>query len=263
MAKNAKQRQQKLAAKNARRNRRKMIKAKPVALATRIEQAAHWPIVSAKVSGDLFEQGIGPVVLVRQAVNGTTAFAHFLVDTWCLGVKDVFVNIFNRDQAAARASELSSRMGGMKNVSPEYLKKLILKSFEYSLSLGIPPAEDFAPCWKILDGIDESLCHNEFEFGKDDKPMFIAGPHDGPARIRQVMDALVQTCGTDNFDYMLPIDPAEVHHGELYDRDGNLIDLDLLANGGEFDDEYDDSDGDAFPAHFGNQIKLASRPEKK
>ncbi len=237
MAQNAKKRQQKLAARNARRSRRKMVKAKPVALATRIEQAAHWPVISARISVDLFEQGIGTALLVRQAVNGTMAFAHFLVDTWCMGVKDAYVKVLNPVEAAAWNSHISSNFDRMKPVSPEYLRKLILKSIEYSLSLGIQPATDYTFCSKILDGIDESQCRDEFAFGKDGKPMLMPGPNDSMARIRQIMESLHQSQGADNFDYIMPLDPTAVLHGEVYDRDGHPVQLKWIDDSGEIDDD--------------------------
>lgn len=59
MPKNAKQRQQKLEAKNKRRNRRKLARAKPFGPLDRIVKAARWPIVSAQIPSTIFENGIG------------------------------------------------------------------------------------------------------------------------------------------------------------------------------------------------------------
>ena len=42
---------------------------------------------------ELWLHGIGHVLLSRQLRNGDVAFACFLVNVWCLGVKDVIINV--------------------------------------------------------------------------------------------------------------------------------------------------------------------------
>ena len=37
----------------------------------------------------------------------------------------------------------------------------------------------------ILGGIDSGACTEEYEYGKDGKPLFLAGPHDSPAKLRR------------------------------------------------------------------------------
>ena len=42
---------------------------------------------------NLWKAGIGHVLLSRQLGSGEVAFAVFLVDMYCFGVKDVMINV--------------------------------------------------------------------------------------------------------------------------------------------------------------------------
>ena len=57
-------------------------------LAEQIAAAARHPVHDCWVSDDLWKQGIGYVTLSRELPYGGIAFAMFLVDRYCLGVKN-------------------------------------------------------------------------------------------------------------------------------------------------------------------------------
>jgi len=204
MNKNTRQRQAKQAAKKLRRNRRVLAKGGAENFGSKLQRAKQWPVAKAMVGDAIFEQGIGSVVLTRESPSGMTALVTVLVDAWCLGVKDGFVKIVGRETASAIASEMSRKAGPFKNVTPEYAKKLIVRSVEYGVSLGLKPASEFEHCFGLFQGIDESLCPDEFEFGQNGKPLYCAGPNDSPAFVRRVMDTLENSRGQGNFDYILP-----------------------------------------------------------
>jgi len=56
----------------------------------RLRQAEKWPVVQALVGEGLWNDGIGYLVLARQEGEGRLIFAFFLVDVYCLGVKNTF-----------------------------------------------------------------------------------------------------------------------------------------------------------------------------
>src|SRR5215204_5065735 len=53
--------------------------------------AEDWPIVEALEGESLWRDGMGYLVLSRRMPNGRLAWASFLVDVWCLGVKDAVI----------------------------------------------------------------------------------------------------------------------------------------------------------------------------
>jgi hypothetical protein len=63
----------------------------------------------------------------------------------------------------------------------------------------------------------------ELEFGKDGKPLFIAGPHDGQARCRQILATLARSCGPDGSHFFMPADRL-MSGGDLPPLDEMLAD---------------------------------------
>ena len=57
----------------------------------------------------------------------------------------------------------------------------------------------------VFGDIDSAHSTEELEFGKDGKPLFIAGPFDDPARVRRIQETLGTNAGPAGFDYMIPI----------------------------------------------------------
>src|SRR5262245_40463163 len=55
-----------------------------------LANATHWPVVEALVPEDLWHSGLGQVILARQHPDGRIACGGFLVDVFCLGVKNAF-----------------------------------------------------------------------------------------------------------------------------------------------------------------------------
>ncbi len=59
--------------------------------ARQIGDASRAPVGTCVMSERLFDDGIGWVVLARTLPSGQVGASFFLVDAWCLGVKDAFV----------------------------------------------------------------------------------------------------------------------------------------------------------------------------
>ena len=56
----------------------------------RLRHAAKWPVVQAFASADLWKSGLGSMAIARQESEDGLVFAVFLVDVFCLGVKNAF-----------------------------------------------------------------------------------------------------------------------------------------------------------------------------
>lgn len=57
-----------------------------------IRQARNYPIEGCWVLKNWRSAGISPIAVARRQPNGNVVFGNFLVDYWCLGVKNVFCN---------------------------------------------------------------------------------------------------------------------------------------------------------------------------
>jgi hypothetical protein len=154
-----------------------------------------WPIVSTMVPSTLWEHGIGNLFIARRAPDGSLVVGCFLLDVFCLGVKNALWQL-TTDGAYQESLERASQSGGnMKPVKQEYFAKLIFDGVQYAESIGLAPHADYRNVKVLLGGIDTSLCDTEFEFGKDGRPLFISGPNDTPAQERLIMQRMREAKG--------------------------------------------------------------------
>jgi hypothetical protein len=211
MASNPRKRQKKLERRAAKRKEKKhlQVREQHAGLPDRISAAAKYPILDTRITEDVWTQGMGWVLLSRLLPNGSVAAVVFLVDRYCLGVKNVIVEIMGR---FTYDSKLLRQMLGRfesEEVAPAKVRKFIEDAVAYAQKLGFSPHPDYQTAKLIFGDIDASACHETFEFGKDGKPFFISGPSDTPARSRQIYNTLLRSCGPGNFDYLLQVGPDE------------------------------------------------------
>jgi hypothetical protein len=206
MATDPRKRQKKLERRTAKRKDKKhqFVKKQEVGLAERLTTAAKHPVLDSRVSEDFWDKGIGQVMLSRQLPDGSVAVGVFLVDRYCLGVKDAFANIVG---AFTYESKFVREMGtrfSWRDVSPATVRKLVDEAIAYAAGFGISPHPDYHKVKPILNGIDASESTETFEWGQGGKPFFVAGPHDTPERCRQIMALLTHSRGPDGFHYIMP-----------------------------------------------------------
>jgi hypothetical protein len=197
----AAQRQRKLAAKVARRKavvaENKKLEVASASLVGRIRVASKGPIVRCVMPSTLFEIGIGNVIVARALPSGLLGCAYFLVDVFCLGIKDVFYAEVGENELRSRLVELSDAQMFV-DVEPARARKLIRDAGAYAGGLGLPAAKDTPVIEAIFGEVDASACTETFTFGKDGKPVFVSGPSDTPARIRTITQTLERNRGTDD-----------------------------------------------------------------
>lgn len=225
MAIDPRKRQKKLERRNAKQKakKREMARRNPQGLAGRVEQAAAWPILHCCTIAELWSEGIGNVLVSRQRAGGDVAAAMFLVDVFCLGVKDAYVNFGTRSHYFDNLYGKLLARYKLVLLRPECARKLVEGAVRYASDLGLAPHPDYRAARQIFGEIDAAACGEEFVYGKDGKPFFVNGPNDSPARCRQIIDALTEHCGPGGFHYLTMIGHAE-SGVELYDSD----DLELL-----------------------------------
>lgn len=153
-------------------------------------------------SADLFEVGIGYVVVCRYKADGLAEAGFFLLDVFCLGVKDAGYQQF-ADRAELREELLDPLFEGREPItlSAPTGRKLIEDAAAYARRLGFPPAADFKKASRVFGGITAAECREEFVFGDDGRPHFIPGPSDSSARIDAILRALNRSCGPGGFAF--------------------------------------------------------------
>jgi hypothetical protein len=184
-----------------------LAKEKHAGLAERLTSAAKSPVLHSWVTTDLWDEGIGWVCLSREMPNSLVAFAVFLVDRYCLGVKDAFADIAGRFTYDSKIVRKMRSDFESENLEPAAVRKLIEGAVAYARSLGLHPHPDYQKAKHIFGDINAAECTDEFEFGKDGKPYFIPGPDDTPERCQQILKTLEESCGPSGFEYSLPVSP--------------------------------------------------------
>jgi hypothetical protein len=237
MARSEHKRQQKLIKKQRRTNDLKKQRNIKLNVSNReiILAAVRAPWVGCYVSG---EAGMHSVFAIRQTRSGPVA-SVFLVDCYCLGIKDSFF-IRNFDLEAFR-----DRKGDRETekVTPEHALKLIQDAIAYARGIGFEPSAETDVCKLIFGNANAAECTTEFVFGKDGKPLYMSGPHDSREKQLRIMQTLTQL-GVGNFHFVLGIDALSESDDHL-DYDGDELD----------EDDYDDENTSEF-MHEGDSKNL-------
>ncbi|MBS1787828.1 MAG: hypothetical protein JST85_08905 [Acidobacteria bacterium] len=187
---------------------------------------------------EIFNAGIGQVIVGRATGKGLVAAGIFLVDIFCLGVKNAFPMLQPRAmyENAIAQMDLNSPLV---QIEPACAKKLIEGAIVYARDLGFEPHEDYRAARKVLQDIDAALCQEQFTFGKDGKPFFMSGPNDSPQRSRQIIETLERRCGAGGYHYLVGLGPDTQLMGIYDDSDEDFYD----------DDEEDGDVIDIVPEH--------------
>jgi hypothetical protein len=232
MAADPRKRQKKLERRNAKRQEKKhkIVRAHSGGLADRVSAAARYPVLHAWVPEALETQGIGSLLFSRELPDGSVAVAVFLVDRWCLGVKDAFFDILARSEYESKFVRKLRGEYPSRDVSPAYLRKLIEDAVAYAGNLGFAPHPDYHKAKLLFGDVDASECTEQFEFGQNGKPFYFAGPHDSPQRSQRIIALLSSKCGPSGFDCAVPFaapPPGLLDYGPLSaDEDADLLDFD-------------------------------------
>jgi len=148
--------------------------------------------------------GLG-LVFVARVVSNRFQVCTYLVDYWCLGVKDVIgPRQYDRTKYGAFLQNVYRNYDeGYAEITLQQAQDIVLGAVAYAASLGLPPHADFAA---TREHLGEWSGQTDIEFGRDGKPFFIAGPYDNA---NVIVRTLEQKLGANNFDYMFPVDGLE------------------------------------------------------
>lgn len=222
---------------------------KPTALAERLAAAAKYPVLHCWASAELWTQGLGWVCLARELPGSSVAFGVFLVDRYCLGVKNAIADIAGRFTYESRIVRKLQSQFATRNLSPAAARKRVEGSVAYAAALGLHPHSDYHKAKLVFGDVDPGECTEEFEFGKDGKPYFIAGPNDTPERCRLILHTLERVCGPDGFLYTIPLMDSRILPESMRRNDVRVIGPDKTGAirdfSVDFSDEPDPSDPSA------------------
>lgn len=140
------------------------------------------------------EDGLSVCIITRRMPSGQFAYASFLVDTDCLGVKDAFYDYRVTDETVEELIDAYDL--DFEEVDYIYFHNFVLGAVAYAEELDIEPAREFEIAEYILDEDSDDIPLMEFEYGRDGKPCLQIGP-DG--KERKYLGVLYDKLGSDGF----------------------------------------------------------------
>ncbi len=152
-------------------------------LTARVLRAAQAPIQHCLIPETLFDRGIGTVILARGISTYHLTLGIFLVDTWCLGIKDTCFRPMDAEAFETIIAQLDDT-SPMASVDPSYARKLLRDAAAWAASIGFAPHRDFAAIERLFGDVKADACDATFQFGREGRPLYVQGPGGSPAQVR-------------------------------------------------------------------------------
>ncbi len=198
------------------------------------QNARKLPIHECWVNSDWEESGSATVCISRMHTNGNVTYAMYLVDLYCLGVKESFFD-FNVPISEYREfiDDVNCNLGIVK-IDYVLAHNIVFAAKEYADELGFTPHKSFTSVSQyLLEEDTEEVELMDIPCGCDGKPMLIKTKDTSNAEAQSVVAQLDRAVGKGNYNILdveedLDEDDYEEEeddHQELMDE-YNLLPLD-------------------------------------
>jgi hypothetical protein len=139
--------------------------------------------------------GIALVLVARGRRHDRVSVCGYLVDTFCLGVKNVIgpEPMHRRDLASFVRTYFMAFPAPALRAPIDLAQHLVHGAVAFAAGLGLEPHPDFAG---VRGHLGELSAPCAITFGREGRPLYVAGPHDDPIA---VMETLMATVGSDGF----------------------------------------------------------------
>ena len=166
-----------------------------------ILEARNYPIHECLVGPTWRENGLCHVLLSRVQPDGNLVAGVYLVDIFCLGLKNTFAHAnLSRSGYESRLRDPLRERQGLEASPVELAHTLIYGAIDFARQFGFQPHRDFKLSSHILEERGRLALRGDVEFGRDGKPFYISGPHDD---VRTILRQLEAFAGEGNFDFMV------------------------------------------------------------
>ena len=209
MHKSDKKQQKKVEKKKAKRKlilAKKTTKLKKEVLFNKIdaEKIAKYPMYECMMQDTLDNNGVTNVLFSRVLPNGNIAASAFLVDVYCLGVKNaMFIVVTETEYNTKFKNPKNDQTSLFVNKDPSYVRKLVESAVSYARDLGFNPHPAYIKACMIFGDVDPNACSEEIEFGQNGKPFYISGPNENATQQKYIIDQLTKVCGPGGFECLI------------------------------------------------------------
>jgi hypothetical protein len=169
-----------------------------------IKNARELPVHECLINPQWKEEGMAPILISRKQTDGKLAFGTFMVDIFCLGLKNTFCNAnISLNEYENTLKEKIYRLTSYIECDFNLAHQIIYGAIDFARKLGFEPQKDFKLSRYILEEPSEKYYSSDLKFGMDGKPYYIAGPDDN---VDYILRKLSMRVGDGNFDFMHPIE---------------------------------------------------------
>ena len=151
--------------------------------------------------------------MTRRTSDGLIAISAFVVDVYCLGVKNALFKVsseFEYENTVKPQLMGASEEALFENIHQNCARKLVEGAVLYAKELGFQAHRDYKDAQKIFGDIDINSCPVKYTYGKDGKPYYIRGPNESVSQAKRIVDKLSKKCGEGNFDYLIMQDESMI-----------------------------------------------------
>ena len=153
-------------------------------LGGRIREAARQPILECLISIGLFKNGIGTITLVRGVSREQQHIAVFMVDTFCLGVKDTHFRTAKREEAEfILATQDAADAAGP--IAPQEARKLLRDAAAWAGGNGFTQPGDFAELERLFGDVVPAETDYSARMGQQGRVFYIPGPSETDSEVRR------------------------------------------------------------------------------
>jgi hypothetical protein len=153
--------------------------------------------------------GLVGVVVARRHRPRRVSVCGYLVDVYCLGVKNALgPDVMNDRDLPGFLGRFFSAFEACENAEApieaplELARHLVWGAVDYARELGFPPHPDFQPASGHLGAWRETT---DITFGRDGIPFYVGGPYDDALAVTRI---LTRSVGNGNFHFIAPVGTA-------------------------------------------------------
>lgn len=144
-------------------------------------------------------RGMAIVSVARKGGYNRLTVCTYLLDLWCLGVKDTLGprKLDEMDYKKLINAAYRGFPEGTREITLEQAQALVFSAVDYAAQLGLSPHPDFE---KLRSHLGEWSGEPKIQCGRNGKPFYMSGPYDNPNKI---IKTLRKNVGEGNFDYLM------------------------------------------------------------
>ena len=210
------------------------------------------PIMECLMAETLECHGLGPVIIARRVSTGEILLSHFLVDRYCLGVKDCFAQFVSPSKYQEMRDGMIERGMGFTRIDAPSARRLVEDAVEFAARYDFKPHPDYRTAKLVFGDIDASAGKQLVEMGRDGKPFYVSGPFESERDSMEILRKLGAASGQSRFDHITQVSRTtamqlvgESEHlaieSDEFDEDDDEVD----ASDYEFDTDDAECDSEA------------------